>query len=101
MSAEKERDEAKEEAQVARLATVAVGDATAKTEGDLARVHDALAAAKEARAVAKEARHKAEAETNRLEVKRASLLLETTRYPLFTPKPAKTRRAWRRITKRP
>ena len=36
--AEKERGEAKEEAQVARLATVAAGDVKARVEGDLAKV---------------------------------------------------------------
>ena len=35
---EKERDEAKEEAQVALLTTIAAGKAKAKEEGDLARV---------------------------------------------------------------
>ena len=35
---EKERNEAKEEAQVARLAAVVAGDAKAKAEGDLARI---------------------------------------------------------------
>ena len=40
MSVEKDRDEAKEEAQVALLATISAGDAKAKAkeEGDLARV---------------------------------------------------------------
>ena len=51
-SAEKERNEAKEEAQVARLAAVVAGDVKAKAEGDLARVQDALAVLEEARAVA-------------------------------------------------
>ena len=35
MGAEKEIDEAKEEAQVSQIAVVAVGDARAKLEGDL------------------------------------------------------------------
>ena len=72
----KERDEAKEEAQVARLATVAMGDAREKLEGDLARVKDALAAVEEAKAIAEEARHKAESEAARLEVDQTSLLLK-------------------------
>ena len=40
MGMEKERDEAKEEAQVARLAAVALGDEWEKMEGDLARGFD-------------------------------------------------------------
>ena len=67
--AEKERDEAKEEAQVARLSAVTAGNAKARAEGDLVRVQDALA-------VAEEAKYKAEAETARLEVEQTSLLLE-------------------------
>ena len=74
--AKKERDESKEEAQVARLATVTVGDVRAKLEGDLARVKDALAAIEETRAVAKEARCKVKSEAARIEVDRTSLLLE-------------------------
>ena len=62
MGAEKERDEAKEEAQVARLATVTTGDARAKLEVDLARVKDALTVVEEAKAVVEEARHKAKFE---------------------------------------
>ena len=58
---EKERDKAKEEAQVARLATIVAGDAKAKMEGDLAMVQDPLA-------VVEEAKRKVEAETTRLEV---------------------------------
>ena len=73
---EKERDEAKEEAQVARLTTIAAGDAKAKEEGDLARVQDALMAGKEAKAIAEEVRRKIEAEVTRLEIKRTSLLLK-------------------------
>ena len=52
---EKERDEAKKEAHVARLAIFAASDARAKLEGDLARVKDALVAAKETKVVAEEA----------------------------------------------
>ena len=58
---EKERDEAKQEAKVARLAASAVGDARVMAEEDLARVQEALAAAEEGR-------HKAEADTTLLEV---------------------------------
>ena len=43
--AEKERDEAKQEARVARLTAVAVGDAKARAEDDLNRVQNSLAAA--------------------------------------------------------
>ena len=66
---EKERDEAKEEAQVTQLVVVAADDAKARAEDDLARVQ-------EAPAVKEEARRKVEAETSRLEVERTSLLLE-------------------------
>ena len=52
MGVEKKRDKVKEEAQVTRLAAVAVGDTRAKLEGDLARVKDALAVAEEAKEVA-------------------------------------------------
>ena len=76
-SAEKEKDKAKEEAQVARLTVVIVGEAKVKEEGGLARVQEAQVTAKEARAVAKKARHKAEAEAAHLEVEWTSLLLKT------------------------
>ena len=66
---ERERDEAKEEAQIARLATIATGDAKAWTKDDLARVQDALV-------VAEEARRKAEAEVANLEVERTLFMLE-------------------------
>ena len=66
---EKESDEAKEEAQLARLATVATGDAKALVVDKLAKAQDALA-------VVEEAKWKAEAEAARLEVKRTSLLRE-------------------------
>ena len=68
-SAEKEKDEAKEEAQITRLAAVAAGDAKAQANDELARVQDALL-------IAKEVMHKAKAEAARLEVERISLLLE-------------------------
>ena len=42
--AEKERDKAKQEAKVARLTVVAVGDAKARVKDDLTRALDALAA---------------------------------------------------------
>ena len=74
--AEKDRDEAKEEAQVARLATVVAGDVRVKLEGDLARVKDAMATLEESRVVAEEARRKVEYEATRLEVDRTSLMLK-------------------------
>ena len=49
VGAEKERDEAKNEAQVARLAAVTTGDAKARAEEVLARVQEALAVVEEAR----------------------------------------------------
>ena len=67
--AEKERDEAKEEAQIARLAAITASDAKAWAEDELARVQDALV-------VAEEDRCKAEAKVAFLEVERTSLLLE-------------------------
>ena len=66
---EKERDEAKHEAKVARLAPSVVGDARVRVEEDLARVQEALAAKKRGR-------HKVKAETTCLEVERTSHLLE-------------------------
>ena len=68
-SVEKERDEAKEEAQHAWLVVVAKGDAKARVEDNLARVQDALV-------IAEDARHKAEAEVAHLEVEWTSLMLE-------------------------
>ena len=41
-STEKERDEVKKEAHIAQLATVAVGDARARAEDDLAKVRDVI-----------------------------------------------------------
>ena len=70
---EKERDEAKEEAQ---LAVVVAGKAKSKAEGDLARVRDALAIVEEAKVVVEEARRKPEVEIVHLKVERTSLLLE-------------------------
>ena len=69
VSAEKEKNEAKEEAQHTQLAAIAAGDAKALTEDKLATVQDALA-------VAGETRRKTEAEDGRLDVERTSLLLE-------------------------
>ena len=69
MSAEKESDRAKEEAQVARLVVVVVGDVKARAEDDLDRSQSALVAAEEAK-------RKAKAETACLEVKRTSFLFE-------------------------
>ena len=48
-SAERERDEAKEEVHLARLAVVEVGDVKALEEDKLARVQDSLVATNEAR----------------------------------------------------
>ena len=59
---ENEREEAKAEAQVTRLAAIAAGDSKAHAEEELARVWDALADAKETR-------HMDEAKASRLEVK--------------------------------
>ena len=66
---EKERDEAKQEAKVARLTVVAAGDAKARTEDDLIRALDALAAAEEDG-------RRLEAEVARLAVEQTLLLLE-------------------------
>ena len=44
---EKERDEAKQEAKVDLLATIAAGEAKVRTEDDLARIRDALATVEE------------------------------------------------------
>ena len=62
--AEKEREEAKQEAKVARLAVTAAGDAKARVKDDLARILDALAAAEE--------------DGYRLETKIACLVIERT-----------------------
>ena len=67
--AEKERDEAKQEAKVAHLTAIPVGYAKAKVEDDLNRVQHALA-------VAEEDGRKLEAEVSSLAVERTSLLLE-------------------------
>ena len=45
--AEKEREEAKQEAKVARLAVTSAGNAKARVEDDLAKVLDALAVGEE------------------------------------------------------
>ena len=66
---EKERDEAKQELQVARLTAVVAGDAKARAEDNLTRARDALA-------VVEEDGRGLEAEVARLEVERTSLLLE-------------------------
>ena len=67
--AEKERDEAKKEAQVSWLVTVSAGDAKVRAKDDLARVQEALA-------VTEEAKRKVEDDIARLEVERTSLLLD-------------------------
>ena len=66
---EKERDEAKQEAKVARLTAVAAVDAKARAKNDLNRVQGALVAEEEDG-------HKLEAEVACLAVERTSLLLE-------------------------
>ena len=68
-SAENERDEAKEEAQLARIVAATIGDEKALAEDNLTRVQDALA-------VAEEVRRKVEDEAARLEVEQTSLLLK-------------------------
>ena len=68
-TAERERDEAKEEAQLALLVAVAEGDVKALAKDKLARVQDALG-------IVEEAKRKVEVETTCLEVERTSLLLE-------------------------
>ena len=67
--AEAERDVARYEASMARMDSVAAGNARTQVESELARVQNALA-------VSEEARRKAEDEASRLVVERVSLLLE-------------------------
>ena len=67
--AEKERDEAMQEAKVARLIAVAVGDSKARVEDDLSRALDALA-------VVEEDGRRLEVELAHRAVERTSLLLE-------------------------
>ena len=66
---EKEREEAKQEVKVARLAVTTVGDAKARVKDDLARVLDALA-------TTEEDGRKSEAEIACLAIERTSLLLD-------------------------
>ena len=66
---EKERDEAKQEAKVALLATIATGKAKARVKDDLVRMRDALA-------VAEEDERGLEAKVACLMVEQTSLLLE-------------------------
>ena len=68
-SAERKRDEAKEEVQPIQLVAIAAGDMKALAEDELSRVQNALAAAEEAR-------WKDEVEVAHLEVERPLLLLE-------------------------
>ena len=68
-SMDRERDEAKEEAQLAWLVALVAGDVKALVEEKLARVQDALA-------IMEKARRKTKAEVSRLEVERTSLMLE-------------------------
>ena len=67
-------------------------------EDDLARVQAALA-------IAEEVRHKAKAEVARLEVEWTSLVLEIgqpkMKCLLFSPRPVRTNKPWRRTTIRP
>ena len=63
------RDEAKQEAKVARLAAVATSEAKGRAKDDLTKARDALAAAEEDG-------RKLEAEVTRLVVDQTSLLLE-------------------------
>ena len=67
--AEKERDEAKQEAKVARLAAVAVGETKAREKDGLTKVQDALA-------TVEENGRWLEVEVARLTVEQMSLLLE-------------------------
>ena len=67
--AEKEREEAKQEAKVARLAVTSAGDVKARVEDDLAKVLDALEDEEEDRP-------RSETEIARLAVERTSFLLE-------------------------
>ena len=66
---EKERDEANQEAKVARLTAVAAGEAKARAKDGLTRARDALVATEEDM-------RRLEAEVSRLAVERTSLLLE-------------------------
>ena len=65
----KKRDEAKQEAKVACLAAMTVGEAKARAEDDLAKMRDALA-------IVEEDRQGLEAEVGCLTVEQTSLLLE-------------------------
>ena len=73
---ENKGNEAMEEAQIARMAIVAVGEAKAWVEEDPARVQGALTAAEGAKATTDKTRRKAEAKAARLEVEWTSLLLK-------------------------
>ena len=95
---EKERDKAKEEARVARLDAAVADDTKARVKVNLARIQDALA-------VVEEAMCKEKAEVARLEVEKRHSCWKSerlrTRCLLFTPRMARTRKPWRRTTKRP
>ena len=67
--AEKEREEANQEAKVACLVVIAAGDAKARVEDDLARAIDALA-------TAKEDGRRSKAKIGHLSVEQTFLLLE-------------------------
>ena len=93
-SAERERDEAKEEAQPVQLAAIAVGDVKALAEDELARVQNALAAAEEARLKLPTWRLNDLYSCRRSGRLRMKCLLSILRR-------ARTKRSWRRTTKRP
>ena len=67
--AEKENDEAKTKAKVARLTVATAGDSKVRANDDLTRARDSLEATKEDGS-------RLEVEVTRLEVERTSLLLE-------------------------
>ena len=75
-----------------------MGEAKARAEDELARVQDALA-------ITEESRPRAEVEATSLDIERTSLLLEIraakdwTKLP-FSPRPVKTKKPWKRTTRR-
>ena len=83
---------------MARLVVTAAGDAKAIVEDDLTRVLDALAAAEEDG-------RRSEDVIACLAVERTSLLLELEaskdEVPPFIPRRARTRKPWRKTTRRP
>ena len=94
----KERDKAKQEVKVARLAAIAAGEAKARAGDGVAMMRDALVATEEdGRGL--------EAEVARLTVERTSLLLklETSRDEVLTlhSHVGKTRKPWWKTTRKP